>query len=77
MCLSGTKVPLFSRVVALANLPSIFGDGFAAKEHALAFRYSKVSRHYGLPTHKPSFWVNVPALALRVWDCILNTRSHV
>ncbi|KAH9171981.1 hypothetical protein EDB89DRAFT_2174254 [Lactarius sanguifluus] len=37
----------------------------AAKEHSLAFRYAKVSRHYGLPVDKPSFWVDTPVFALR------------
>ncbi|KAH9055046.1 hypothetical protein EDB87DRAFT_1580073 [Lactarius vividus] len=40
-------------------------DGPAAREHSLAFRYAKVSRHYGLPTDKPSFWVDTPVFALR------------
>ncbi|KAH9041126.1 hypothetical protein EDB84DRAFT_1436665 [Lactarius hengduanensis] len=51
--------------VSLANLPSIFEDGPAAREHSLAFRYAKVSRHYGLPVDKPSFWVDTPVFALR------------
>ncbi|KAI9455337.1 hypothetical protein BJY52DRAFT_1280457, partial [Lactarius psammicola] len=40
-------------------------DDPAAKEHSLAFHYSKVSRHYGLPADKPSFWVDNPVFALR------------
>ncbi|KAF8271516.1 hypothetical protein EI94DRAFT_1770350 [Lactarius quietus] len=47
------------------DLPSIFEEDPAAKEHILAFRYSKVSRHYGLPADKPSSWVNSPVFALR------------
>ncbi|KAH9083360.1 hypothetical protein EDB83DRAFT_2538792 [Lactarius deliciosus] len=37
----------------------------AAREHSLAFRYAKVSRHYSLPVDKPSFWVDTPVFALR------------
>ncbi|KAI9437708.1 hypothetical protein H4582DRAFT_1957102, partial [Lactarius indigo] len=40
-------------------------DDPAAREHTLAFRYAKVSRHYGLPTDKPSFWVDTPVFVLR------------
>ena len=52
--------------VSLAYLPNIFEDDPVAKEHSLAFRYSRVSRHYGLPADKPSSWVDTPVLALRV-----------
>lgn len=51
---------------SLADLPTVFEDDPAAKEHSLAFHYSKVSRHYGLPSDKPSFWVDTPVFALRV-----------
>lgn len=59
----GTRV---HDAVSLADLLSIFEDDPAAKEHTLAFRYSRVSRHYGLPTDKPSSWVDTPVFALRV-----------
>jgi hypothetical protein len=52
--------------VSLADLRSIFEDDPAAKEHSLAFRYSRVSRHYRLPADKPSSWVDTPVFALRV-----------
>ncbi|KAI0300988.1 hypothetical protein B0F90DRAFT_1720731 [Multifurca ochricompacta] len=40
------------------------GDS-AASENSLAFLYSRVSRHYSLPTAKPSLWVDTPVVILR------------
>jgi hypothetical protein len=37
-----------------------------AFEYPVAFRYSKVSRHYSLPIGKPSIWVANPVIALQV-----------
>ena len=54
----------------------LFEDDPAAKEHVLAFRYSKVSRHYGLPANKPSSWIDSPVFALRVYNHVLNTWSY-
>ena len=51
-------------------------DDPAAKEHAPAFRYSKVSRHYGLHAGKPSSWVNSPVFTLRVWNHVPNTWDY-
>jgi hypothetical protein len=43
------------------------GEGVpVALEHPLAFHYSKVSRHYGLPMDKPSKWVANSVVTLRV-----------
>ncbi|KAI0267154.1 hypothetical protein BC834DRAFT_969170 [Gloeopeniophorella convolvens] len=42
----------------------IHGDP-AAYESSLAFRYSRVSRHYALSTGRPSFWLNSPVRSLR------------
>jgi hypothetical protein len=50
----------------------IEGDS-AAYEHSLALRYSKVSRHYSLPTAKPSLWVNTRVVTLQVRYCVPTT----
>ena len=73
--LSGTKVRVLN-IVSLTNLPGIFEDDPAANEHVPAFRYSKVSRHYGLSAGKPSSWVNSPVFALRVWSHVPNTWDY-